>query len=246
MTKRLASMVILLVSPLLLQAGEPEVRFGFYTETDGIVRLGRYLVRDDGVDMTITLAPYGRRPVELPVHSYERESGALELGWAGKPQRQCLLEGLGEDSFSGNCVEGEYVMPMAIRPRTRSDAEMMGRYFEVSQKDVAILDRAIRILTQQAQRNMSDERNCDDESAVGSVSLFCALYLASLEITGVYRHHRQAIKRVRMELVDRFPGDRNHLLQDVNDDTGVSDEALIAAVEAARAKIQYQLDRPQR
>jgi len=64
----------------------------------------------------------------------------------------------------------------------------------VSETDIEILERAKQILAGQEQRNQSGDRNCDDDIAAGKFSVFCALYSASIEITGVCRHRRPVMQ----------------------------------------------------
>ena len=90
----------------------PTLRYGFFTEPTGQVRMGRYYFIDDGAQLRVKLAPYGRTAVELPVRRYDRNEGVLELGWEGKPDRACLLKRQNESLFLGNCIE-KFVVRLA-------------------------------------------------------------------------------------------------------------------------------------
>lgn len=221
--------------------GGGTVLFGFYTNPDGEKRPGRYILFDDGTRLEITLARYGQTPVHLPVVAYDRDSGVVEVDWEGNPRRRCKLTRKSGTHFEGDCIEGDAVLPMVIRKAIREDAEMMGRHLEASMTDLAILDRARQMFSRQQGRNKEGERNCDDDLAAGRVSLFCSLYLASVEVAGTYLHWRPAMSAVRMELVNRFRGDYPHLLQDVNNDSRITDQALTEALDAARARIESRL-----
>ena len=137
----------------VIDGPNPTLRYGFYTEPSGQLRMGRYYVFEEGARLRVRLAPYGRTGVELPVRRHDREGGVLELGWEGKPGRTCRLQRQNERLFLGNCTEGLAVMPMAIRVADDSDAEWMGVHLPVSQEDTAILERARRILAGQEARN---------------------------------------------------------------------------------------------
>lgn len=244
---------LILALPALLQAQQvrdtldrvdgdnPTLRYGFYTDPSGQVQGGRFYFIDDGTSLRVSLVPYGRTAVELPVQAYDRDTGKLELGWEGLPERHCRLVRHGDDLFLGNCIEGENVMPMAIRLASRYDVEWMGTYFSVSRTDVDIVQKAIDLLGGQQGRNPADDRNCDDDTTAGRFSIFCALYAASVEVAGVYRHRRPAIQAVRDELWNRFPGDYQHLLRDINNRADIQDQALIEAFDAARRKLLLEL-----
>jgi hypothetical protein len=216
----------------------PTLRYGFYTETSGRVTMGRYYFIDDGSSLRVRLVEFGRTAVELPVHSYDRNSGRLELGWEGKPDRKCRLDRQNDTAFLGNCIEGEAVMPIAIRVANEYDAEWQGTYFPVSDVDLAIIRKAIQILEAQEARNVNGDRNCDDDLASNQFSVFCALYSASIEVDGVYRHRRPALQAARDELWKRFPGDYAHLLRDINNNVSITDEELVDAFKATHAVLE--------
>ena len=225
----------------VLDGPNPTLRYGFYTEPSGQVQMGRYYFIDDGVGLRVRLAPYGRTAVELPVHSYNRSDGLLELGWEGKPDRTCRLRRYTDLLFVGNCVEKLDVMPLAIRVANESDSEWMGIYMPASETDIAILDRARQILAGQEKRNQSGDRNCNDDIAAGKFSVFCALYSASIEITGVYRHRRPAMQILREVLQERYPGEYAHRLRDINNKSNIPDEDLIEVFDLSRARLLSEL-----
>jgi hypothetical protein len=220
----------------VIDGPNPTLRYGFYTEPSGVVQMGRYYFIDNGSDLRVRLVPYGKTATELPVLIFDRDAGKLDLGWEGRPDRRCHLNRNGDDLFLGNCLEGESVMPIAIRRADRRDAEWMGSGFPVSQTDIDIVDRAIEILTAQGVRNPEGDRNCDDDIEMNRMSIFCALYAASIDVDGVYRH-----RRLRHELIDEFPGDYAHLLRDINNRSDIPDEALIGSFESARSKLLLEL-----
>lgn len=211
----------------------PTLRYGFYTEPSGRVTMGRYYFIDDGNSLLVRLVEFGKTAVELPVRKYDRENGVLELDWDGKPDRRCHLDRQNNALLLGNCVEHFTVMPIAIRVVNEYDAEWQGTYFPVSDVDLAIVKKAIQILEAQDQRNINGDRNCDDDSASNRFSVFCALYVASIEVAGVYRHRRPALQAARDDLWARFPGEYAHMLRDINNNPSISDEELVAALDAA-------------
>jgi len=215
----------------------PTLRYGFYTEPSGQLMMGRYYFLDDGETLRVRLAPFGKTAVELPVLEFDRDEGVLELGWEGKSDRKCRLQRHEESLFLGNCLEDLKVMPIVIRVANDYDVQWQGTYFPVSDMDIAILDKARQLLAEQEQRNRNGDRNCDDDISAGRFSVFCALYYASIEIAGTYRHRRPAIQAVRDELWDRFPGDYAHMLRDINNNTDISDAAFIETFDLAKARL---------
>lgn len=219
----------------------PTLRYGFYTEPDGRVQMGRYYFLDDGTQLRVRLAPYGRTALELPVQRFDRDQGLLELGWEGEPQRSCVLRRQNEQLFLGNCLDSDAVLPMAIRVADRRDKEWMGSFFAVSKTDVEILEKALRIFREQGPRNLSGDRNCDDDIATARFSVFCALFKASLDVAGVYRHRRPAMRVVREALQKRYPGEYAHRLRDINNTATIPDAVFVEVLEAAKTELLAEL-----
>jgi len=160
----------------VIDGANPTLRYGFYTESNGEIRMGRFYFIDDGVNIRVRLAPFGKTTTELPVREFNRTEGILELSWEGKPNCICRLVKQNEFLFLGNCIEDNKVMPIAIRVANENDNEWMGSYFPVSETDIHILKKAKEILLSQDSRNLNGERNCDDDISTGNFSLFCSLY----------------------------------------------------------------------
>jgi hypothetical protein len=222
----------------VIDGPNPTLRYGFYTEPSGDVAMGRYYFIDDGRNLRVRLVAFGKTAIELPVREYDRENGVLELGWDGKPDRRCRLDRQTDALFLGNCIEHLSVMPIAIRVVNEYDVEWQGTYFPVSEVDLAIIEKARQILEAQAQRNVNGDRNCDDDLASDRFSVFCALYVASIKVDGVYRHRRPAMEAARDSLRVRYPGEYAHLLRDINNNKSISDEELVDALGTAYNALQ--------
>jgi len=83
--------------------------------------------------------------------------------------------------------------------------------------DLRIIQRADSILSDSLKWNKQDDRECDDDIATGRYSLYCALYKASIDITGEYIHRRAAMQIVRFTLEKYDDGRvKNHRLMDWN------------------------------
>jgi len=83
--------------------------------------------------------------------------------------------------------------------------------------DLKIIKRADAILSDSLKWNKKDDRECADDIATGNYSLYCALYKASIDITGEYVHRRPAMQIVRFTL-EKYDSGRvkNHRLMDWN------------------------------
>ena len=210
----------------VLDGPNPSLRYGFYTEPNGVIEMGRFYFLDDGSKLRIRLAPYGKTATDLPVREFDRTNGIIKLGWEGRPGCSCKLIKQNEFLYLGNCIEDNAVLPMAIRVANENDKEWMGVYFSVSDTDISILKKAKEIILSMDSRNLKGDRNCDDDIETGSFSLYCSLYYASIEVDGVYRHRRPAMQAVRKELVSQYPGEYAHRLRDINNNPNVTNQVL--------------------
>ena len=110
----------------------------------------------------------------------------------------------------------------------------------VSAKDLDILDRADALLANESAWNRKDTRECPPGAK--SLSLFCALKAASIEVLGTYDHRRAALQEVRFAIEDVTKGrEFEHRLMDFNNlaETSFSDIKNILVV--ARAKVLARL-----
>ena len=67
--------------------------------------------------------------------------------------------------------------------------------------DLKIIQAANLLLSDSSKWNNADDRRCQTDIAKEKYSLFCALYRASIDVTGEYEnvHRRPAIQLVRIE-----------------------------------------------
>jgi hypothetical protein len=83
--------------------------------------------------------------------------------------------------------------------------------------DLLIIKKADSILSDSLKWNKQDDRECVDDIASGKYSLFCALYKASIDVTGTYEHRRAAMQQVRIIVEKHDIGHkRAHRLMDWN------------------------------
>jgi hypothetical protein len=114
----------------------------------------------------------------------------------------------------------------------------------VDQNDLRILDRAAALLPDEAHWNRHDTRECDPNAT--SLSLFCALQKASIEVLGQYDHRRVALQEVRFA-IEEVSGGREfeHRLMDFNNlpETTLDDVKKVLSI--ARSRVAERLAKPQ-
>ena len=122
----------------------------------------------------------------------------------------------------------------------RAEALLASRNRPVDALDVAILDDALARLASVARWDRNDDRECaeDDEK----VSLFCALYFASIDYVGEYVHRRTVMQEVRFAIEDATDGQAfEHRLMDFNNLPDTSLDDVRAVLQTARERIAGRL-----
>lgn len=83
--------------------------------------------------------------------------------------------------------------------------------------DLEIVRLAKSILSEEQYWNANDDRDCSDDIANKSFSLYCALRIASLEVENKYNHRNAALQKLRHVIRDKYPERQwNHRLMDFN------------------------------
>lgn len=107
--------------------------------------------------------------------------------------------------------------------------------------DVAIIDRARSILRNDTLWDRADDRECAQGDT--RFSLFCALYFASREVDGRYRHRRTALQEVRFAVEEATRGRAyEHRLRDFNNDPATRLQDLYAVLATARSRLIERLE----
>ncbi|MEM8683355.1 MAG: hypothetical protein AAGF72_07995 [Pseudomonadota bacterium] len=204
-------------------AESTELWFGTYTDEEGVVQQGRYrILRDGNAIVQLTLEPYGHKAAVFDIVENDTAQRFVKLKWPGDTARECLIIQYNDTYYSGNCVKGTKVLPLAIKRFDFQDAQRQGNWFGVSDIELEILTHAERLLHSSAAWSRTQERVCDDTARY---SLFCALHAASLAVDGEYRHLRPAVKAVREAIERIYPDRYDHVLADFNNapETTLSD-----------------------
>lgn len=87
--------------------------------------------------------------------------------------------------------------------------------------DRAIIERAAAILNSNSVWNRADNRKCD--SSATQWSIYCAVYQATIDVTGGFHHRRPALELIRQLVEERTAGrNYHHRLMDYNNDPSTS------------------------
>ena len=108
--------------------------------------------------------------------------------------------------------------------------------------DLKIIQRADFILSDASVWNKNDDRECEDDISNGSYSLFCALFKASVDVTGEYEHRRAAMQQVRFTL-EKYEDGRvtAHRLMDWNNHPKTTFEEVKKVLKEAIQEVQVKL-----
>jgi len=109
-----------------------------------------------------------------------------------------------------------------------------------SDADVAILTRARELLSREAAWNRADTTDMETAPVKGfscapasRQSMFCAVYLASIEVSGEYFHFRPAANAVRQAVAAAVKRQYRHPLIDFNNDSLTTLRDVQAVLDAA-------------
>lgn len=118
------------------------------------------------------------------------------------------------------------------------------RNLEFDPIDLEIIRRADSILSDKSKWNKGDDRQCEDDITNEKYSLFCALYKASIDITGEYIHRRPAIQIVRFTL-EKYENGRvkNHRLMDWNNHLDTTFEEVKMVLTESSDTIERKLNK---
>jgi len=108
-----------------------------------------------------------------------------------------------------------YASAQEIKPQSNSDDSNVRP--AVTKVDLQIVKRAREILNSESKWNRADNRICPAEAK--TVSLYCALQMATVEVGGKAEHRGAALQEARF-VIDEIARDRNyeHRLMNYNND----------------------------
>jgi hypothetical protein len=117
-------------------------------------------------------------------------------------------------------VAGILLLPFAVMAQgtaTQSTADNPSVRPPITKADLQIVRRAREILDSPSKWNRADNRQCP--AGAKTFSMYCALQMATNEISGKSDHRGAALQEVRF-VIDEIAADRdyNHRLMDYNND----------------------------
>ncbi len=118
------------------------------------------------------------------------------------------------------------------------------RTLPADETDLKILERANALLVRPAVWNRHDTRDCPEGAP--TLSLYCALHDASIQLTGKYEHRRTALQEVRFAIQDTVGHDLDHRMMDYNNMATTSFGDIKALLYKAEARIRDRLARQAR
>ncbi len=112
----------------------------------------------------------------------------------------------------------------------------------VTSADLQIVKRAREILSSERKWNRADTRVCPANAK--TVSLYCALEAATIEVGGKAEHRRAALQEVRF-VIDEITAERNyhHRLMDYNNDPTTTFADVQEVLRVAESLIRLRLSR---
>jgi len=113
------------------------------------------------------------------------------------------------------------------------------RTIAVSHIDLNVLVKARALLADQSHWERYSQRSCEPASFR---SLFCALQIAQMEITGTYDHRLPAMQEVRFVIDDLFPERWTaHRLADFNSHPQTTFEDILLVLDTAISAVEAKL-----
>lgn len=141
----------------------------------------------------IVWSPDGKTPVSWGSIALQSD-GSIKFHRAGDPSASCVLQRIDERNYKGTCKGfGRNKRQVTL---TRN-APPSGVELPVSDTDFRILAKARQILSGPSVWNRHDDRICEDDAKQNSWSLFCALYQASIDVTGRFLTLRPVMLDIR-------------------------------------------------
>ena len=147
--------------------------------------------------------------------------------------------------FVGKLVLGELaeedLSDEQITLLTRWEAILEHQARPVDRYDLEILDMADALLSGPGAWDRADDRECEPQDK--TFSLFCALYFASLDVTGLYEHRRTVMQEVRFVVEDVTSGrEFEHRLMDYNNLPETSFDDIKRIIQRARQTVNERLE----
>lgn len=214
---------------------EPTVIYGWAVTDAGDSTFVRLELDGSPERPEARLAEFGSVPLPFDSVSFAPDTSTIGWLWPGRAHDRCELRRRAEHHWAGSCRSETGERRIVLGGGYRAD---LGQDLHPGRTDVRIVDRARDLLGSEADWNRADDRICEDDERSGRVSLFCALYLASIEVAGEYLHRRRAMT-VPREIIGERAVDRVtvHTLRDFNNHELTSFEEIHDVLEEAYRRV---------
>ena len=135
-----------------------------------------------------------------------------------------------------------FLLIVNIPQLTCGQGNKENRYLVFDSTDLKIIQRAISLFPDETKWSQKDDRECEDDMAKGKFSLFCALFKASIDVTGEYIHRRPAMQIVRFTIekhgIDRV---EHHRMMDWNNHPATTFNEVKNVLKESMEEIKKQL-----
>lgn len=246
----ISALLMLVGIPAAAQQSEPDDVVYGYLVSGSDSTFARYELRWQQGFLEIAFAPYGQVPA--PLEDVQLTPGNAQLSFRWPNGALCELDrrstdgwswlGMVEVRWAGRCVP-DTGDPWEIIVGTESEPDY-GQFLPASEVDLRIVERAGQLLAHADAWNPSDDRVCDDDDRRREWSLFCALYWASLDLTGDYLHARRAMDLVRQAIRESTGLHYVHTLRDYNNHPETTLDRIHERLREARAKVRREISNP--
>ena len=114
----------------------------------------------------------------------------------------------------------------------------------VREEDLKIVKLAKKLLSDENNWNDTADRNCQDDLANNSFSIYCALRISSLEVESKYNHRNAVLQKLRHLIAEKYPDRKwNHRLMDYNNMKETSHPEIIDILDKIEQEFIKELEK---
>jgi hypothetical protein len=180
----------------------------------GVLKLGdrliplRFVIHKEHHVTTMEFAPYGSVPERT--RDFEMNKFCIRFFWTYCGyEYTCSLHrnnAVRHLEYTGKCYgKDQKIYDIILREFMDEDNRLQGKYFSPTITDLIIIERARTLLNEGKNWKRTDNRVCNNNQYPDKLSLFCALYKASLETEPEYLHRRPAMEAIRQAIHEIHP-----------------------------------------
>jgi len=153
----------------------------------------RFELESRSAGNVIKSAPLGKTPVNWGTFAVQSD-GSIEFHRADDSTVRCVLRRIDERDYLGIC---QGFGPNERQVKLTRNQPPHGLELPLSETDFRILAKAREILSGTSVWNRMDDRYCEEDKRQNSWSLYCALYQASVDVSGTNLELRPVMIDVR-------------------------------------------------